>query len=237
MSTPHIDAAPGAFADTVLLPGDPLRARHIATTLLDDAVEITARRNMLGYSGRYRGRPVSVMGSGMGIPSCALYATELARVYGVRRIIRVGTCGGVGDAHLGELLLAQSASTDSRFNRLAFGDLDLAACADFGLLHSAVSAAQRLGVAARVVPIFSSDSFYSAAPGLPDLLRRHRIAGVDMEAAGLYGVAMREGMAALAVLTVSDHLDLGTHLSATEREQGMGHMAELALECAFDAMA
>ena len=235
MSTAHIDAAPGTFADTVLLPGDPLRARHIALTLLDDAVEVTTRRNMLGYTGRYRGRPISVMGSGMGIPSCALYATELVRVFGVRRIIRVGTCGGVGDAQLGDLLLAQSASTDSRFNRLAFGDLDLAACADFGLLQSAAGAAQRLGIAARVASIFSTDSFYSSRPDLPGLLRRHRIAGVEMEASGLYGLAMREGVAALAVLAVSDHLELGTHLSAIEREQGLGRMAELALECAIDA--
>jgi purine-nucleoside phosphorylase len=234
VSTPHIDAAPGAFADTVLLPGDPLRARFIATTLLEGANEITARRNMLGYTGHYRGRRISVMGSGMGIPSCAIYATELVREYGVRRLIRVGTCGGVGDVRLGELLLAQSASTDSRFNRAAFGDMDLAACADFGLLRAAVDAAQRLDIVARAAPIFSTDSFYGAAPGNRDLLRRHRIAGVEMEAAGLYGLAMREGVQALAILTVSDRLDDDTHLSATAREHDLEQMARLALECALD---
>lgn len=233
MSTPHNDAAPGAFADTVLFPGDPLRARHIATTLLDDAVEVTARRNMLGYTGHYRGRRVSVMGSGMGIPSCAIYATELARVYGVRRLIRVGTCGGVGDARVGEVLLAQAASTDSHFNRLQFGGLDLAACADFRLLRSAADAAARLGLQARVAPVFSTDSFYGGAPDLLRLLRSHRIAGVEMEAAGLYGLAQREGVQALAVLTVSDHLEHDTRLSADEREQGLGRMATLALECAL----
>ncbi len=233
MSTPHNDAAPGAFADTVLFPGDPLRARHIATTLLDDAVEVTARRNMLGYTGHYRGRRVSVMGSGMGIPSCAIYATELARVYGVRRLIRVGTCGGVGDARVGEVLLAQAASTDSHFNRLQFGGLDLAACADFHLLRSAADAAARLGLQARVAPVFSTDSFYGGAPDLLRLLRSHRIAGVEMEAAGLYGLAQREGVQALAVLTVSDHLEHDTRLSADEREQGLGRMATLALECAL----
>ena len=237
MSTPHIDAAPGAFADTVLLPGDPLRARHIATTLLDAAVQVTARRNMLGYTGHYRGRRISVMGSGMGIPSCAIYATELARMYGVRRLIRVGTCGGVGAVRLGEVLLAQSASTDSRFNRLAFGDMDLAACADFGLLRNAVDTAQRLGIDARVAPVFSTDSFYAVATGWLDWLRRHRIAGVEMEAAGLYGVAMREGVQALAVLTVSDHFDDDTHLSAAAREQGLGSMVQLALECALSTPA
>lgn len=235
MSTPHIDAAPGAIADTVLLPGDPLRARHIAQTLLADAVEVTARRNMLGYTGAYRGQRISVMGSGMGIPSCAIYATELVRVYGVRRLIRVGTCGGIGDATLGEVLLAQSASTDSRFNRLAFGDLDLAACADFGLLQAAVAAAARLKIAARVSAVFSTDTFYDTSPARLDLLRRHRIRGVEMEAAGLYGLAMREGMQALAVLTVSDHLEHDTHLSAVEREQGLGRMAELALASALAA--
>lgn len=233
MSTPHIDAAPGAFADTVLFPGDPLRARHIATTLLDDAQEITARRNMLGYTGHYRGRRVSVLGSGMGIPSCAIYATELARVYGVRRILRVGTCGGVGEARVGEIVLAQAASTDSRFNRLQFGGLDLAACADFGLLRAAVDAAAALGIDARVAPVFSTDSFYGGAPDLLRLLRTHRIAGVEMEAAGLYGLAQREGVQALAVLTVSDHLEHDTRLPADEREQGLGRMARLALECAL----
>jgi len=235
MSTPHIDARPGDFADTVLLPGDPLRARHIAQSLLDEVVEVTARRNMLGYTGSYRGRRVSVMGGGMGIPSTAIYATELARVYGVRRIIRVGTCGGLGEAQLGDVLLAQAASTDSRCNRLAFGELDLAACADFALLRAATEAAGRLGIGVRAAHVFSTDTFYDDAPERLALLRRHRVLGVEMEAAGLYGLAMREGFQALAVLTVSDHLEHDRHLSAAEREQGMGRMAELALEAARNA--
>lgn len=235
MSTPHIDARPGDFADTVLLPGDPLRARHIAQNFLSDVVEVAARRNMLGYTGCYRGQRVSVMGGGMGIPSTAIYATELARVYGVRRIIRVGTCGGLGAAQLGDILLAQSASTDSRCNRLAFGELDLAACADFSLLRTAVETAGRLGTAVRVAHVFSTDTFYDDAPERLALLRRHRVLGVEMEAAGLYGLAMREGFQALAVLTVSDHLDHDSHLDAAEREQGLGRMAELALDTALDA--
>lgn len=230
MSTLHIDAAPGAIADTVLLPGDPLRARHIAQTLLDGAKSVNTLRNMLGFTGTYRGRRVSVMGSGMGIPSTAIYATELVRVYGVRRLIRVGTCGGIGDATLGEVLLAQSASTDSCFNRLAFGNLDLAACADFGLLQAAVAAAARLGIAARVSAVFSTDTFYDTSPARLDLLRRYHIRGVEMEAAGLYGLAMRAGVQALALLTVSDDLERDAHLTAAEREQGLGRMAELALE-------
>ena len=235
MSTPHIDAEPGAFAETVLLPGDPLRARHMADTFLQDVVQVNSRRNMFGFTGHYRGRRVSVMGSGMGIPSSTIYATELIRVYGVRRLIRVGTCGGIGEVALGDVLLAQAASTDSRINRLRFGDHDLSACASFTLLRQAADTAQRLGLAARVAAIFSTDSFYDGAPDLVALLRRHHIVGVEMEAAGLYALAQREGVEALAVLTVSDHLEHDTHLSGAEREQGLGRMTELALECAYAA--
>lgn len=230
MSTPHIDAAPGAIADTVLFPGDPLRARHIAHTFLDDAVEFNARRNMLGYTGQWRGRRVSVMGSGMGIPSSAIYATELARVYGVRRILRIGTCGGVGDVALGDLLLAQSASSDSRFNRLHFGDHDLAACADFALLKAVVDTAARRQVPVRVAHVFSTDCFYDGDPELVARLRRHRIVGIDMESPGLYGLGMREGVQCLSLLTVSDHLERGEHMPAAEREQGLARMATLALD-------
>lgn len=229
MSTPHIDAAPGAIADTVLFPGDPLRARHIAHTFLDDAVEFNARRNMLGYTGRWRGRRVSVMGSGMGIPSSAIYATELARVYGVRRIVRIGTCGGVGDVALGDLLLAQSASSDSRFNRLHFGDHDLAACADFALLKAVVDTAARQQLSVRVAHVFSTDCFYDGDPELVARLRRHRIVGIDMESSGLYGLGMREGVQCLSLLTVSDHLERGEHMPAAEREQGLSRMVTLAL--------
>lgn len=230
MSTPHIDAAPGAIADTVLFPGDPLRARHIAHTFLDDAVEFNARRNMLGYTGHWRGRRVSVMGSGMGIPSSAIYATELARVYGVRRIVRIGTCGGVGDVALGDLLLAQSASSDSRFNRLHFGDHDLAACADFALLKAVVDTAARRQVSVRVAHVFSTDCFYDGDPELVARLRRHRIVGIDMESSGLYGLGMREGVQCLSLLTVSDHLERGEHMPAAEREQGLAQMVTLALD-------
>lgn len=233
MSTPHLAPAPGELADTVLLPGDPLRARHIAQTFLEDPVEVNARRNMLGYTGRFRGQPVSVLGSGMGIPSCAIYATELARCYGVRRIVRIGTCGGVGDVALGDLLLAQGASTDSRFNRLQFGGHDLAACADFGLLAAAAACAQAQGIPVRVANVFSTDCFYGGDPGLLAHLLRHRIQGVEMESAGLYGLAMREGVRALSLLTVSDHLQRDEHMSGEERERGLSRMTQLALDSLF----
>ncbi|MBS0569859.1 MAG: purine-nucleoside phosphorylase [Proteobacteria bacterium] len=229
MNSAHIEADVGAIADTVLLPGDPLRARSVAHELLDAPVEVTARRNMLGYTGRWRGIPVSVMGGGMGIPSTAIYATELARVYGVRRIVRIGTCGGIGEVQVGDVLLAQSGSTDSRFNRVQFGEHDLAACADFRLLRAAVDAAVALDLDARVAHVFSTDRFYSGDAALIDHLRRHRISGVEMETAGLYGLAMRENVQALAVLAVSDHLETGASMPAAERELGLARIARLAL--------
>lgn len=230
MSTPHLDAEPGQIAATVLLPGDPLRARHIAREFLTDAKEVNTRRNMLGYTGTHRGQPISVLGSGMGIPSCAIYATELARFHGVRRIVRVGTCGGVGNVALGDILLAQSASTDSHFNRLQFGGHDLSACADFGLLRATADSAARLGVAATAAAVFSTDCFYAGDPQLVEHLVRHRIMGVEMESAGLYGLAMREGVRALAVLAVSDHLQRDEHMDPHQREQGLATMVELVLE-------
>jgi len=230
MSTPHFDARPGDIADTVLLPGDPLRARHIAHEFLDGVAEVNTRRNMLGYSGHYRGMRVSVLGSGMGIPSCAIYATELARVFGVRRIVRVGTCGGVGDVALGDLLLAQAASTDSNFNRLQFGGHDLAACADFGLMRAIADTASAQGVGLRIGGVFSTDCFHGGDPELAAWLLQHRIHGIEMESAGLYGVAMREGFRAVSVLTVSDHVQRGTHMPAVQREQGLSRMTALVLD-------
>lgn len=234
MSTPHLDAEPGQIADTVLLPGDPLRARHIAREFFDGATEVNTRRNMLGYTGTFRGRRVTVLGSGMGIPSCAIYATELARLHGVKRIVRVGTCGGVGDVALGDILLAQSASTDSRFNRLQFGGHDLSACADFQLLRAAAAAATRLGIPARVAGAFSTDCFYDGDPHLVERLVRHRIVGVEMESAGLYGLALREGFRALSVLVVTDHLQRGEHMAAEQREQGLSKMVSLVLDALAD---
>lgn len=231
MGTTHIEAGVGAIADTVLLPGDPLRARFLAQELLEAPVQVNARRNMLGYTGQWQGRPLTVMGGGMGIPSTAIYVTELVRSYGVRRIIRVGTCGGVGEVAVGDVLLAQSGSTDSRFNRMQFGGHDLSTCADFGLLRAAVDAAGAQGIQARLAHVFSTDCFYDGDPQLLAHLRRHRIHGVEMETAGLYGLAMREGFAALAILAVSDHLDNGASMPPEEREQGLARVARLALAC------
>lgn len=230
MSTTHIAAEIGSIAPTVLLPGDPLRARHIATMFLENCREVSARRNMLAFTGSYHDMPVTIMGSGMGIPSCAIYATELARVYEVKRIIRVGTCGGIGDVAIGDLLLAQSASTDSNFNRLNFGGHDLSACADFSLMRNVSAQAERANIALRIAHVFSTDCFYDGDADILGLLARHHISGIEMESAGLYGVAMRERIQALSVLTMTDHLQRDEHMAADRREQGMARMAELVLD-------
>lgn len=231
MSTPHIDAAPGAFAELLLLPGDPLRARHVANSLLTHAVEVTNIRNMLGYTGEWNGKRVSVMGSGIGIPSAMLYATELIRNYGVRRLVRIGTCGGLADdVQLGELLLVQGASTDSSVNRLRFGGHDFAATASWALLSRVAAAAQAAGSAIRVGNVFTSDYFYHPDAGLTELLRRFGILALDMETAGLYGLASELGAEALSVLTVSDHLMRAARMSAEERETGVDAMTRLVLD-------
>jgi len=231
VSTPHIGAPPGAFAESVLLPGDPTRARHIAERLLEDARLVTDVRNMLGYTGRYRGVPVSVMGSGMGIPSCSIYATELVRSYGVRRLVRVGTCGAVrADLPLGAIVLAQGAGTDSNVNRLRFRGYDMPALASFELLARVARTAERAGLDAHVGSVFSSDLFYHPDPELLPLLERTGMLGVEMEAAGLYGLAAELGVEALAVLTVSDNLRTGAAMSVQERERGVDAMTLLVLD-------
>lgn len=227
----HLDARPGDIAETVLLPGDPLRARFLAGELLGEVRQINSVRNMLGFTGRYRGAPVSILGSGMGIPSTAIYATELARYHGVRRIVRIGTCGAVSpDIELGDLLIAQSASTDSNFNRAQFGGHDLAACADFALLRALAATAERQKIPVRVGGVFSTDCFYGGDPALVERLLQHRILAIEMEAAGLFGLGLREGIATAAVLTVSDHLQRSEQQTAEARERGAIRAATLALD-------
>ena len=231
MSTPHINAAPGAFAELLLLPGDPLRARHIARTLLTGAVEVTNVRNMLGFTGEWKGMRVSVMGSGIGIPSSMLYATELIKDYGVRRVVRVGTCGGIAlDAQLGDVVLALGAATDSSVNRLRFGGYDFAATASWPLLSRVAGQALPGGQAVRVGRVFSTDYFYHPDQRLLELLQRFGFLALDMETAGLYGVAAEQGTEALSVLTVSDHLIDGRHMSAEQRETGVDAMVRLVLD-------
>ena len=229
--TPHIDAAPGAFADTVLLPGDPLRARFIAEHYLGTREPVTAVRGMLGYTGHYRGRRISVMGSGIGIPSCCLYATELVRAYGVTRLLRVGTCGGVQPGlALGDLVLALGASTDSSSNRARFGGHDYAATASWPLLEALSAQARADGLPLRIGNVFSSDMFYPAGTDPLPTLQRMNILAVEMESAGLFAVAAEHRVQAATLLTVSDSLVDGRRMAAAERERGLDRMLRLALD-------
>ena len=234
MPTPHISAQPGDFADVVLMPGDPQRAEHIATTFLKEPRRVTDVRNVYGYTGQYEGLRVSVMAHGMGIPSCSIYATELVREYGVKTLIRVGSCGALApDVKLGDVIIAMGASTDSRVNRIRFLDHDFAALADFGLVERAVIAARAQKTPVRVGNVFSSDLFYSPQAEAFDVMEKMGILGVEMEAAGLYGVAAEERVRALTILTVSDHIRRKEHLSSDDRRTSFDAMIKIALAVAI----
>ncbi|AHF78416.1 Purine nucleoside phosphorylase deoD-type [Sodalis praecaptivus] len=231
MATPHINAEMGDFAEVVLMPGDPLRAQHIANTFLSDAREVNQVRGMLGYTGSYKGRAVSVMGHGMGIPSCSIYTKELITDFGVKQIIRVGSCGAIrSDVNVRDIVIGMGASTDSKVNRMRFKDHDFAAIADFDMVRNAVDAANAAGIPVRVGNIFSADLFYTPDPQMFDVLEKYGILGVEMEAAGIYGVAAEFGARALAICTVSDHIRSGEALSAADRQTTFNDMIEVALE-------
>jgi purine-nucleoside phosphorylase len=229
--TPHIEAKAGDFAETVLMPGDPLRAKFIAETFLEDVKEVNRVRNMLGYTGTYKGLPVSVMGSGMGIPSISIYAKELYTSYAVKNIIRVGSCGAVDTSvKIRDVVIGMGACTDSAVNRARFMGYDFAPIADYTLLKNAVTAAEALGIKPWVGNLFSADLFYTPIPELFDRMEAMRIYGVEMEAAGLYGVAAECGTAALAVCTVSDQIRTGEKTTSEERQTTFTDMMKLTLE-------
>lgn len=232
--TIHIGAAPGDIAETVLMPGDPYRAKWAAETFLDDAKCINEVRGMLGFTGTWRGNRVTIHGSGMGMPSLSIYANELIRDYGAQTLIRIGSCGGMQEAvQVRDVILAMTASSLSTPSRGIFKELNYAPCADWKLLHAAWAAAERKGTRTHVGGIYSSDVFYDERPDLNEQMTRHGILGVEMEAAELYTVAARHGRRALAVLTVSDHLITGEALPSEDRERSFGDMVEIALEAAF----
>ena len=215
MSTPHLEAKAGDFAETCLLPGDPLRAKFVAETFLEEVRQVNGVRNMLGFTGSFQGQPVSVIGSGMGIPSISIYAKELITDYGVKNLIRVGSCGAVNkEVGLHDIVIGLGACTDSGVNRTRFGGLDFAAVADFDLARRSVEAAERLGLQTRTGSLFSADLFYTPDPAVFDLMEKMGVLAVEMEAAGLYGCAAEFGARALAVCTVSDHIRTGESLSS-----------------------
>lgn len=229
--TPHISAAPGDFAPSILLPGDPLRAKHIADNFLEDVEQVNEVRNMLGYTGSYQGVPVSVMGTGMGIPSASIYATELVNEYGVERLIRVGSCGAVTEkVDIRDVILAIGACTDSLVNRTRYGGLDFAATADFWLLEAAARAAAAKGIEVKVGNVHSTDLFYTPDAEAFDRMEAMGVLAVEMEAAGLYGVAAEHGARALTICTVSDHIRTGELTSSDERQKTFDEMVGIALE-------
>jgi purine-nucleoside phosphorylase len=231
MPTPHLSAAPGQFADTVLLPGDPRRARHIAERCFDDPEQVNEVRGALAFTGSYQGMPISVLGTGMGIPSASIYATELVREYGVQRLVRVGSCGALQEQlALRDIVLAVGACTDSGVNRARYAGLDFAATADFELLRAAAEAAEARDHAVAIGNVHSADLFYDPRDTLVETMRGMGVLAVEMEAAGIYGVAAEHGVRALTVLTVSDHILRGEQTSSEERERTFDDMVDIALD-------
>ena len=232
--TVHIGAAPGDIAQTVLLPGDPYRARWAAETFLRDAVCVTQVRGMLGFTGTWNGHRVTIHGTGMGMPSLSIYVNELIRDYGAQTLIRIGSCGGMQpQVRLRDVILGMACTTAGSPSRTIFRELSYAPHADFGLLSAAHAAAVARGVPVHVGGIYSSDTFYDERPDLNDQMQRHGILGVEMEAAELYTLAARHGRRALAVLTVSDHLLTHEALPSEDRERSFADMVHIALTAAF----
>ncbi len=235
--TIHIGAEKDDIAPTVLMPGDPYRAKWAAETFLQDARCINEVRGMLGFTGTWNGHPVTIQGSGMGMPSLSIYANELIKDYDAQTLIRIGSCGGMQDnVGIRDVILAMTASTLSTPSRGIFKELNFAPCADYDLLSAAYEAARKNGIPTHVGGIYSSDVFYDERPDLNEQMIRHGILGVEMEAAELYNLAARYGRRALAILTVSDHLITHEALPAEERERSFGDMVEIALRAAFPGL-
>jgi purine-nucleoside phosphorylase len=230
----HIGAKPGQIAETVLMPGDPYRAKWAAKKFLQNVEQVTEVRGMLGFTGSWNGHRVTMQGSGMGMPSLSIYANELIRDYGARTLIRIGSCGAMQErVKVRDVIIAMTSTTVSTPSSTIFREVNYAPCADWGLLRAAVAAAEKIGVTPHVGGIYSSDTFYDERPDLNEQMVRHGILGVEMEAAELYTLAARHGVRALAVLTVSDHLITQEALPAEERERSFSEMIEIALNAAF----
>jgi len=233
--TPHINAAVGGIAETVLMPGDPLRAKWAAETYLDNPRQVNNVRGMLGFTGTWQGNTVTIHGSGMGMPSLSIYANELISTYGAKTLIRIGSAGAMQEhVKVRDVIIAMTATTISTPSRGIMREINYAPCANWELLRSAVNASEAKGTPTHVGGIYSSDVFYDERPDLNEQMIRHGILGVEMEAAELYTVAARHGARALAVLTISDHLLTHESLPPEDRERSFGDMVEIALHAAFD---
>src|SRR5690625_2052905 len=231
----HIGAKQGEIAETILLPGDPLRAKFIAENYLDDIVQYNEVRGMYGFTGTYKGERISVQGSGMGVPSISIYVNELIEEYGVKKLIRVGTCGAMKEnVAIRDIILAQGASTDSHVNRMTFGGIDYAPLADFDLLKTAYDLTVEKGLTTHVGNVFTSDVFYrDNGEEINALLARYNVLAVEMETTALYTLAAKFNCQALSILTVSDHVITGEQTTSEERQTSFHAMMELALETAL----
>jgi purine-nucleoside phosphorylase len=238
MTTPHNHAKPGDYAEAVLLPGDPLRAKWIAETFFDSPKLVNSVRNCLGYTGTWKGKPISVQASGMGQPSLSIYVHELINAFGAKTLIRVGTCGGLNaKVKVRDVVLAQGATTDSSIVKGRFGPYNYAPIADFGLLRAAADKADAKGLKVHAGNMLSSDIFYHREPGLEGYgaLLDHGVIGVEMEAAALYTLAARFGVKALTICTMTDCLITHEEISADDRQTSLVDMVELALDVAVEA--
>ena len=226
----HIGAEKGDIAESVLMPGDPLRAKFIAENLLSNVFMYSEVRGMYGYTGTYNGKKVSIQGTGMGIPSISIYATELIQEYGVKKLIRIGSCGSTNTKiNLRDIIIAMSASTDASFNKLRFNGMDYAATADYELLEKAVNTARSRKTPFHVGKILTSDTFYQDDPEGWKLWADYGILAEEMETAALYTIASKFNVKALALLTVSDDMITGDTTTSQEREKTFTDMMEIAL--------
>lgn len=227
----HIHAKQGEIAETILLPGDPLRAQHIAETFLEDVMCYNNVRGMLGFTGTYKGERVSVQGTGMGIPSISIYVNELIREYGVKNLIRVGTCGAIQkDVKVRDVVFPMTACTDSNINRVTFPGFDFAPCASFDLLTKAYNKGVSKGLPVRVGNVLTTDTFYRDNMDLIEKLGGHGVLAIEMETAALYTLAAKYGVNAVSILTVSDHILSGEETTAAERQTTFNEMIVIALE-------
>lgn len=231
--TPHLEGTRGDYAPTVLVPGDPKRARFVADTYLSDVRQVNAVRGADGFTGTYEGRPVSVQAVGMGVPSVAIYYTELIRFFGCDKLIRIGSCGGISESiGLGDVIVATGAGTDSAAVKRLTEGVDLPAVATWSLLKGAVEAAERRNIEVSIGTVFTSDLFYGPHGDTIEKLQRHGVLGVEMEIAALYAIAAAEGVGALGLLTVSDDIVTGEVMTAKQREDTFDNMIQVALDIA-----
>ncbi|HXK00427.1 MAG TPA: purine-nucleoside phosphorylase [Buchnera sp. (in: enterobacteria)] len=231
MATLHMNAKIGDFSDIVIMPGDPMRAQYIVDNYLTNVVQVNNIRSMLGFTGIYKNRKISIMSHGIGIPSCSIYVKELITEYGVKKIIRVGTCGAViKDIELHDIVVAMGACTDSKVNRLNFQDNDFSAIASFSMLMNTVKAAKQLDFKINVGNLFTTDLFYSDNTSILEIIEKYGILGIEMETAGLYALAAKYKIQAISICTVTDHIKKLTSITAEARRSTLDNMISLALE-------